>query len=515
MGMTSGSGLSNVLAALNQKGASYRHHGGYITAQCPAHDDRTASLSISQGEKGAVLTCHAGCETDVIRTELGLPWPALFDNDGKGSGDRGLAADLWMPCQMPDADGKTCSGHKSAEYRYVDEEGRLLYAVARCSRKGDGCPQPFAQWVPDASKRYGKKWGLPGHIRRVLYNLPQVVEAARAGRRIWLVEGEKDADRLKADYPGETVTTAMSGAGKSKWRLEYTRHFAGASEVIIVADCDEPGLTYAEEVHQHISKVVERVKVVCSPLLEDGADFSDHRNYGFGLDEFEIVPFETGTRRPPMVIKVEPHHREKPVVFDGYSQVQVERSLVGSMLKYGSSYGMSEADFQSSKALRLTVAAISRIAARDTYSMIAPETVAAEIDESGLGTYDKVIDILLKLEQVAFSDTEKPRKAAQVLRERIVRQGLVYSLRAAEEAAQNERWPVEGVLAHMRQLTERHEEEYASLARDYGDMVGDVFTNDVVAEVAREEGVIESTSNVRELRPAPSAKTRQAVGGSS
>jgi len=33
------------------------------TARCPAHDDRRQSLSISQGEKGIVLKCFAGCET--------------------------------------------------------------------------------------------------------------------------------------------------------------------------------------------------------------------------------------------------------------------------------------------------------------------------------------------------------------------------------------------------------------------------------------------------------------------
>ena len=33
-------------------------------AQCPAHDDKQPSLSISEGQDGRVLMyCHAGCET--------------------------------------------------------------------------------------------------------------------------------------------------------------------------------------------------------------------------------------------------------------------------------------------------------------------------------------------------------------------------------------------------------------------------------------------------------------------
>lgn len=496
--MTRGSGLQNVLAALNQKGSRVSPRGGYYVAQCPAHDDRTASLSFSQGEKGVRLKCHAGCEVEQIRLQLDLPWTALFDNEGKGDGDRGLAADLWMPCQMPENGG--CAGHKSAEYRYTDEDGNLLYAVARCSRKGDGCPQPFAQWIPDASKKFGKRWGLPSSIRRVLYDLPKVIEAARAGRRIYLLEGEKDVERMKADFPDEVATTAMSGAGKSKWRLEYTKYFSGASEVIIVADCDRTGLEFAEEVHRHLSKVVERVKVVCTPLMEDGADFSDHRDYGFGLDDFEIVPFERIQRRPQMVIKVEERHREEPVTFLGFDQGKMERSLLGSMLKYGLHYDISSADIKTADKLRIAAGAIGRIAARG--GVITPETVAVEIEDRGEGTYEPVLAFLLELEKVAFSDTHKPKKAAEILRKRTIREGMVYAFRAGEEFAQNERWEIDEVLVQMRRMVDCSMEEYAKLARSYDGPSEDVFTGDIVEEIAREEGVTPPiTGTVHELRP--------------
>jgi hypothetical protein len=490
---------------LEQKGLRVHPHGGYFTAQCPAHDDRTASLSFSQGEKGVRMKCHAGCEVDQIRIELELPWTALFDNEGKGDGRGGLSADLWMPCQLPD--NGSCAGHKSAEYRYTDEEGNFLYAVARCSRKGDGCPQPFAQWTPDSSKKHGKKWGLPGTVRRVLYDLVRVIQAARAGRRIWILEGEKDVERMKADFPDEVATTAMSGAGNGKWRPEYTKHFVGASEVIIVADCDGPGLAHAEEVHRHVSKVVDKVRVVCSPLMEDGADFSDHRDYGFGLDEFEVVPFESIEYRPRMVIQVEERHRDKPVVFDGFSQAAVERSLIGSMLKYGLHYEINEADIRSSEQLRLTVRAINKIVARE--GMIFPDAVAVEIENEGNGAYEPVLSFLLELEKAAFDDVEKPKKAARILYERSIREGIVYSCRATEEAAQNERWGVDEVLAHMRRLADSHTEEYASLSRAYGAPTGDVFTGDMVEEIAREEGI--PTGNVRELRPAAARRRETAT----
>src|SRR5262249_10331976 len=52
-------------------------------ARCPAHDDRTPSLSVSDGNDGKVLVhCHAGCSQDAVIVALqdrGL-WP---DNGSK------------------------------------------------------------------------------------------------------------------------------------------------------------------------------------------------------------------------------------------------------------------------------------------------------------------------------------------------------------------------------------------------------------------------------------------------
>lgn len=493
--MARGSGLRNVLAALDKSGSRVKQHGGYYTAQCPAHDDRNASLSIDQGEKGAVLQCHARCSTDDIRIALDLNWPDLFDNGGQmGDEERQLAADLWMPCQK-----NGCGGHKSAEYRYSDENGNFLYAVARCSRKGDGCPQPFAQWVPDASKKFGKKWGLPSSVRRVLYNLAKVIEAAKAGRRIWLMEGEKDADRMRRDFPDEAVTTIVSGAGKSKWRLEYGRYFKGASEVIIVADCDRTGLEFAEEVHKHLSNVVAKVKVVCSPLMADGADFSDHRDHGFGLDEFEIVPFTPIKKRPEMVILVEEEHREKPVVFSGFSQESVERSLVGSILRYGHSYGIAEVDIQTDSRMNVIIKAAARLARQE--NVITPDMVAAEVEEMGVSTFEKVLPYALELEAVAFDDTTKPLVAARILRERTMRRMLALVSRATESAAQDEKRPLDQILAEVGRTAERMNEEYVSLEREYCEPVGDVFTGDVLEEIVMMEEIEQEKTNVTPMHP--------------
>jgi hypothetical protein len=48
-----------------------RWHGQYGTARCPAHDDRSPSLSIRDGEVGVLLLhCFAGCQYRDIRVAL-------------------------------------------------------------------------------------------------------------------------------------------------------------------------------------------------------------------------------------------------------------------------------------------------------------------------------------------------------------------------------------------------------------------------------------------------------------
>lgn len=48
-------------------------------ARCPAHEDRTPSLSVRQGDDGRVLLyCFAGCGAVDVIDALGLDWPDLF-----------------------------------------------------------------------------------------------------------------------------------------------------------------------------------------------------------------------------------------------------------------------------------------------------------------------------------------------------------------------------------------------------------------------------------------------------
>lgn len=105
----------------------------------------------------------------------------------------------------------------------------------------------------------------------------------------------------------------------------------------------------------------------------------------------------------------------------------------------------------------------------------------------------------LELEAVAFDDTTKPLVAARILRERTMRRMLALVSRATESAAQDEKRPLDQILAEVGRTAERMNEEYASLEREYCEPVGDVFTGDVLEEIVMEE-IEQEKTNVTPMR---------------
>jgi hypothetical protein len=65
-----------------------RRSGMGWTARCPAHEDSSPSLSVSEGADGRVLFyCHAGCDVEAIVAALDLGVSDLFP-DGHDRGAR-------------------------------------------------------------------------------------------------------------------------------------------------------------------------------------------------------------------------------------------------------------------------------------------------------------------------------------------------------------------------------------------------------------------------------------------
>ena len=209
--------------------------GGW-EACCPAHDDATPSLSITDGDDGKVLVhCHAGCDQTAV--------VAALKSDG-----------LWPEKPTNGAAGKP---RIVDTYDYVSEDGELIFQVVRFE------PKDFRQRQPDGS---GWKWTLKG-IKRIPYNLPGI-QAAKRG--IVIVEGEKDANNLIK--LGIAATTCAGGA--ERWQASYNRYFRG-QRVYIIPDNDEPGRKHAASIAAQLHGTASEVRVVTLPGLTNKQDVSD------------------------------------------------------------------------------------------------------------------------------------------------------------------------------------------------------------------------------------------------
>lgn len=214
-----------------------RSGDGYV-ACCPAHEDKHQSLSVSTGTDGRILVkCHAGCEAEDIVAALRL-----------------TLADL-----MPEKE--QAKKEIVATYDYQGADGKLVFQVVRY------IPKDFRQRKPDG--RGGWEWRL-GNTERVLYHLPQLIAAVASGRRVFLVEGEKDVHTLES--MGFAATTNAGGAGT--WTDGYTKALAGA-HVVIIPDNDDPGRKHAQTVQTALQGVAASIKVVELPGLAEKGDVTD------------------------------------------------------------------------------------------------------------------------------------------------------------------------------------------------------------------------------------------------
>jgi len=156
----------------------------------------------------------------------------------------------------------------TAVYDYLDERGALLYQVARDAQKN------FAQRRPNVGRDPKEPEWLyeTKSVRRVLYRLPELAVAIAHGHRIFLCEGEKDADNLAK--MGLTATTAAMGA-KAPWLPGYTEQLSGCSEVVALPDNDDPGEEYARAARKSLRAKGVRSRTLRLPNLPKGGDVSD------------------------------------------------------------------------------------------------------------------------------------------------------------------------------------------------------------------------------------------------
>lgn len=232
------------------KGVKQLSNGSY-QALCPAHDDHNPSLSISCGKEGRVLMCCHSVKCDIkdILSAIGKELKDLYPNNGRVKQTKRVLV--------------------KRSYDYTDENGVLLFQVCRSTNK------KFVQRKPDGNG--GWTYSLNG-VRRVLYELPRLADIS-ADSFVYVVEGEKDADRLINE--GMFATTNSQGAGK--WKLCDDSPLHG-HHIIILPDNDNAGRKHAEDVATRLHSKAKSIRILALPDLPDKGDVSDWLDNGGDIE---------------------------------------------------------------------------------------------------------------------------------------------------------------------------------------------------------------------------------------
>jgi len=231
-------------------------------ARCPAHDDRTPSLSIAQGDDGRVLLkCHAGCTHQAIAAALGLAERDLFPPaEGAFTPPPARAPRSFATAREAVEAYRATLGREAARWEYRDAEGEPIGLVLRWDRE-DGSKTIRPAW------RFGDSWRQTYPEARPIYGLDCLAESPEA--RVFVAEGEKCATMLST--LGLLATTSPAGS-KAAARADWSP-LAGR-EVVVLPDADDAGREYAEAVRARMAALdpPARCVVVTLPSLEPGED---------------------------------------------------------------------------------------------------------------------------------------------------------------------------------------------------------------------------------------------------
>lgn len=334
----------------------------------------------------------------------------------KATNDRGDIYDLVMKttsCTLPEAvqlvaetagivvpNGKSAGPSPVvASYDYVDKDGQLLYTVKRTANK---------QFYPVQPNGRGKGYGP----RRGLYHLDEVVTSG--DRWVLVVEGEKDADRLRS--LGFIATTSPGGAnGWNAGRNEtgvnaYAPSLRGRS-VAIIPDNDLPGWNYAmtaaRSIYQDLGgPIASEVKIIVLPDLglrqkNHGKDVSDWLDAEHTADELkELIlnaqPFgadphsvedasdtgpEIGYFGPSLIIRALASYETQPVDWLWHRWLARKKAIIYAGVEGdGKSYSLTD------------------IVARLTTGEVMPD-----------GFHPPICNVLMLIAEDGIEDTVRPR----------------------------------------------------------------------------------------------------------
>jgi hypothetical protein len=126
-----------------------REVGDRAIACCPAHEDRSPSLSVKRVDGKVLVHCHAGCTLDDITSALGIRTGDLFDRDGRPQPERHRRARTNLRLWRDRSIGKLSAVLRRIEARSRAVGEYLAIHGADLGNPGSLDPAAHALWVED------------------------------------------------------------------------------------------------------------------------------------------------------------------------------------------------------------------------------------------------------------------------------------------------------------------------------------------------------------------------------
>lgn len=242
-----------------------KRYGDRVQCQCPAHEDKQASLSVTKGRKCTLFHCHAGCGLENILMAAGLAKKDTFyDTEPVKANWRSFV------------EGRERRKIEDV-YNYVSCNGNYVFTKLRLEGK-----KILYGILNNDRFTYGLPRNTPRKSFKAIYgSVAAINRAIEAGKTVFIPEGEKDVNTLsKQGY------TAFTYGGVNDWQSEFSTLVKGA-DVVILADNDKPGISVANTILNDIKPVVKSVNIVVPMPDIPKADISDFFEAGHTKQEFE------------------------------------------------------------------------------------------------------------------------------------------------------------------------------------------------------------------------------------
>jgi hypothetical protein len=310
---------------ISERGIKLRRSGGELIGPCPncGGDDRFAVNLRKQ-----IFNCRkcngGGDAIELIRFLDGVDFPAAIE---KLIGQS-------PPRKKPNGNGACHEGAPilAGEFIYENENGEPHIKVQRFDRRNaDGSPligddgktkKFFVQWHADPNNPGQWIKGTEG-VRRILYRLPELIEAVGNDHMIVIAEGERKAELLRS----WNIPATCSLMGAKNWLDDYAAIFSGA-DVVVLPDNDSDGRYFLNKVAESLIEAGASVRALNLPGLGPKGDIVDWAAAGGTVEQLHALI----------------EHEERPLA-PGHDEEQAAPAVSTRLLSYAEMIALMEGEW--------------------------------------------------------------------------------------------------------------------------------------------------------------------------